>query len=42
MRIEILDEAQQDLIDSFRFYENQTTGTVEIIPKGFGNGNFRH
>ena len=26
MRIEILGEAQQDLIDGFRFYENQATG----------------
>jgi len=26
MRIEILDEAQQDLIDGFRFYENQAAG----------------
>ena len=26
MRIEILGEAQQDLIDGFRFYENQTAG----------------
>jgi len=26
MRIEILGEAQQDLIDGFRFYENQAVG----------------
>ncbi|MFA7160026.1 MAG: type II toxin-antitoxin system RelE/ParE family toxin [Kiritimatiellia bacterium] len=26
MRIEILGEAQQDLIDGFRFYENQAAG----------------
>ena len=26
MRIEILDDAQQDLIDGFRFYENQEAG----------------
>ena len=26
MRIEILDEAQQDLIEGFRFYENQEIG----------------
>jgi len=26
MRIEILDAAQQDLIDGFRFYENQAAG----------------
>jgi hypothetical protein len=26
MRIEILDEAQQDLTDGFRFYENQRAG----------------
>ena len=26
MRIEILDEAQRDLIDGFRFYENQAVG----------------
>ncbi|HBB16451.1 MAG: hypothetical protein A3J94_00040 [Syntrophus sp. RIFOXYC2_FULL_54_9] len=26
MKIEILDEAQQDLIDGFRFYESQSIG----------------
>lgn len=26
MRIEILDEAQQDLIEGFRFYEKQENG----------------
>ena len=26
MRIEILDEAQEDLIEGFRFYENRETG----------------
>ena len=26
MRIEVLDEARQDLVDGFRFYENQSEG----------------
>ena len=26
MKIEILDEAQQDLVDGFRFYESQSAG----------------
>jgi plasmid stabilization system protein ParE len=31
MKIEILDEARQDLIDGFRFYENQAEGLGEYF-----------
>jgi hypothetical protein len=30
VRIEILDEAQEDLIEGFRFYENRETGVWVI------------
>lgn len=33
MRIEILGEAQQDLIDGFRFYENQAAGLGDYPAK---------
>ena len=31
MKIEILDSAEEDLIDGFKFYENQSRGLVDYF-----------